>query len=74
MDSIFAGAGAIGALFYLILILLWIAVPIFVFLISKRVKNIRDMGIEYGKDLKELNANVKYFKRKYNESVDIPKE
>ena len=37
MDSIFAGVGAIGALFYLILILLWIAVPIFVFLISKRV-------------------------------------
>ena len=74
MDSIFAGVGAIGALFYLILILLWIAVPIFVFLISKRVKNIRDMGIEYGKDLKELNASVKYLKRKYNESVDIPKE
>ncbi|XLP07747.1 hypothetical protein ACI7YQ_02495 [Alteromonas marina] len=74
MDSIFAGVGAIGALFYLILILLWIAVPIFVFLISKRVKNIRDMGVEYGKELKELNASVKYLKRKYNESVDISKE
>ena len=74
MDSVFAGVGAIGALFYLILILLWIAVPIFVFLISKRVKNIRDMGVEYGKELKELNASVKYLKRKYNESVDISKE
>lgn len=74
MDSIFAGVGAIGALCYLILILLWIAVPIFVFLISKRVKNIRDMGVEYGKELKELNASVKYLKRKYNESVDISKE
>ena len=74
MDSIFAGVGAIGAFFYLILILLWIAVPIFVFLISKRVKNIRDMGVEYGKELKELNASVKYLKRKYNESVDISKE
>jgi hypothetical protein len=74
MDSIFAGVGAIGALFYLILILLWIAVPIFVFLISKRVKNIRDMGVEYGKELKELNASVKYLKRKYNESVDISQE
>ncbi|WP_334029098.1 hypothetical protein [Alteromonas sp. P256] len=74
MNSIFAGVGAIGALFYLILILLWIAVPIFVFLISKRVKNIRDIGVEYGKELKELNASVKYLKRKYNESVDISKE
>ena len=74
MDSLFAGVGAIGALFYFILILLWITVPIFVFLISKRVKNIRDMGIEYGKELKELNASVKYLKRKYNESIDIPKE
>ncbi len=74
MDSVFAGVGAIGALFYLILILLWIAVPIFVFLISKRVKNIRDMGVEYGKELKELNANVKYLKRKYNEPIDLPKE
>ena len=74
MNSIFAGVGAIGALFYLILILLWIAVPIFVFLISKRVKNIRDIGVEYGKELKELNASVKYLKRKYNESVDISKK
>lgn len=73
MDALFAGVGAIGALFYLIIILLWIAVPIFVYLISRRVKNIRDMGIEYGRELKELNASVKYLKRKYNESIEIPK-
>ena len=68
MEGVFGGVGAIGALFYLALIILWILVPIFVFLISKRVKEMRDIAIESGREIKELNASIKYLKRKFKES------
>ena len=42
--------------------------PIFIFLISKRIKEMRDMARESNLAVKELNANIKYLKRKGNEA------
>ncbi|MGM0429567.1 MAG: hypothetical protein ACQEQ2_04635 [Pseudomonadota bacterium] len=66
-DTFFAGVGIIGGLAYLAIALLWILVPIFVFLISKRVKDMRDIARESRLEVKELNANLKALKRKFNE-------
>lgn len=68
MEGVFGGDGAIGAVFYLALIILWILVPVFVFLISKRVKEMRDIARESRLEVKEMNANLKYLKRKLKES------
>ncbi len=68
MEGVFGGVGAIGAVFYLALIILWILVPVFVFLISKRVKEMRDIARESRLEVKEMNANLKYLKRKLKES------
>ncbi|GGW80516.1 hypothetical protein [Alteromonas halophila] len=68
MEGVFEGVGAVGALFYLALIMLWVLVPVFVFLISKRVKEMRDMARESRLEIKELNASLKYLKRKFKES------
>ncbi len=70
MEGVFGGVGAIGALFYLALIILWVLVPVFVFLISKRVKEMRDMARESRLEVKELNASLKYLKRKFKESEE----
>lgn len=70
MEGVLGGVGIVGALFYLALILLWVLVPVFVFLISKRVKEMRDMARESRMDLKELNANLKYLKRKFKEASE----
>ncbi|KPD20674.1 hypothetical protein [Idiomarina abyssalis] len=66
-DTFFAGIGIIGGLAYLAIALLWILVPIFIFLISKRVKDIRDIARESRLEVKELNANLKALKRKLSE-------
>lgn len=66
-DTFFAGVGIIGGLVYLAIALLWILVPIFIFLISKRVKDMRDIARESRLEVKELNANLKALKRKLNE-------
>ncbi|MGM0906419.1 MAG: hypothetical protein ACQEVQ_07805 [Pseudomonadota bacterium] len=66
-DTFFAGVGIIGGLAYLAIALLWVLVPIFVFLISKRVKDMRDIARESRLEVKELNANLKALKRKLNE-------
>ena len=68
MEGVFGGFGALGALFYLALIILWILVPVFVFLISKRVKEMRDIARESRLEVKELNASLKHLKRKLKES------
>ncbi|NVK55317.1 MAG: hypothetical protein HWE26_06860 [Alteromonadaceae bacterium] len=68
MEGHFAGVGVIGGLFYVVLIILWALVPVFVFLISKRVKEMRDIARESRLEIKELNASLKYLKRKFNES------
>ncbi|WP_371185447.1 hypothetical protein [Thalassotalea maritima] len=67
MESIFGGVGIMGMLFYLALVILWILVPVFIFLISKRLKEVRDLFRESRLEVKELNANIKYLKRKFNE-------
>lgn len=67
VGSLFGGAGLVLGLFYLIVIVLWIAVPIFIYLINKRVKEMRDNSREYRTEIKELNANLKFLKRKFNE-------
>lgn len=66
-DTLFAGIGIIGGLAYLAIALLWVLVPIFIFLISKRVKDMRDIARESRLEVKELNANLKALKRKLNE-------
>jgi hypothetical protein len=66
-DTLFAGVGIIGGLAYLAIALLWILVPIFIFLISKRVKDMRDIARESRLEVKELNANLKALKRKFSE-------
>ncbi len=70
MEGILEGVGGAGALFYLALIILWVLVPVFVILISKRVKEMRDIARESRIEIKELNASLKYLKRKFNESDD----
>jgi cbb3-type cytochrome oxidase subunit 3 len=67
MESIFSGL-KLGNFFTLIVILLWFILPVFVFLISKRVKEMRDIAREGRLELKELNSTLKYLKRKFNES------
>jgi predicted PurR-regulated permease PerM len=67
MDAIF---GSFAAIIYISLIVLSILVPIFVFLISKRVKEMRDLAREFSPTIKELNANIKYLKRKFDENIN----
>lgn len=72
MESIVGGMGFLGILFYFFLILLWVLVPVFIFLISSRVKDMRDMARASRLELKEVNANLKYLKRKFNDANNIP--
>lgn len=65
MDATF---GSFAGLVYILLVMLWLPVPIFIFLISKRIKEMRDMARESNLAVKELNANIKYLKRKGNEA------
>lgn len=66
--NLFGGADIVLALIYILFFILWLAVPIFVYLINKRVKEMRDNSREYRSEIKELNANLKYLKRKFNET------
>ncbi|RJY01628.1 hypothetical protein D5R81_19850 [Parashewanella spongiae] len=66
--GLFGGAGIVLGLFYFLFIVLWVAVPVFIYLINKRVKEMRDNSREYRMEIKELNANLKYLKRKFNET------
>ena len=70
MEVIGNSFGVFGVLFYLVLAILWIMVPvfIFIFLISKRVKQMLNVMETSQSEIKELNASIKYLKRKYNES------
>ncbi|XLP05575.1 hypothetical protein ACI7YQ_10520 [Alteromonas marina] len=67
MEALF---GSFAILIKISLFILWILVPIFIFLISKRVKEMRDMARESKFAVKELNANIKYLKRKLYEEKD----
>ena len=70
MDGFVGSLGALGIVLYLALLVLWILVPIFIFLISKRVKEMRDIALESRLEIKELNASIKYLKRKFNEAEE----
>lgn len=65
MDATF---GSFAVLIYILLVILWLPVPIFIFLISKHIKEMRDMARESNLAVKELNANIKYLKRTGNEA------
>ncbi|KGJ86770.1 hypothetical protein ND2E_0942 [Colwellia psychrerythraea] len=53
---------------YILLGLLWITVPVFIFLISKRVKRMLNIMENSQADIKELNANIKILQSNKNES------
>lgn len=53
---------------YILLGLLWITVPVFIFLISKRVKRMLNIMENSQADFKELNASIKILQSNKNES------
>lgn len=53
---------------YILLGLLWITVPVFIFLISKRVKRMLNIMENSQADIKELNASIKILQSNKNES------
>ena len=74
MGSSFGSVGVIGALIYFVFIIIWLAVPVMVYLISKRVKEMRDIARESRLEVKELNASLKFIKRKLNDGWEANKE
>ncbi len=53
---------------YILLGLLWITVPVFIYLISKRVKRMLNIMENSQADIKELNASIKILQSNKNES------
>jgi hypothetical protein len=74
MGSSFGSVGVIGALIYFVFIIIWLAVPVMIYLISKRVKEMRDIARESRLEVKELNASLKFIKRKLNDGWEANKE
>lgn len=74
MGSSFGSVGVIGALIYFVFIIIWLAVPVMVYLISKRIKEMRDIARESRLEVKELNASLKFIKRKLNDGLEANKE
>jgi predicted PurR-regulated permease PerM len=70
MEVIGNSFGVFGVFFYLVLAILWIMVPVFIYLISKRVKQMLNVMETSQSEIKELNASIKYLKRKYKESSE----
>jgi len=70
MEVIGNNFGVFSVLFYLVLAILWIMVPVFIFLISKRMKQMLNVMETSQSEIKELNASIKYLKRRYNESCE----
>jgi hypothetical protein len=60
--------GLFTGLIYILLGLLWITVPVFIFLISKRVKQMLNIMENSQADIKELNASIKILQSNKNES------
>lgn len=60
--------GLFTGLIYILLGLLWITVPVFVFLISKRVKQMLNIMENSQAEIKELNASIKILQSNKNES------
>ncbi|GGZ58349.1 hypothetical protein [Paraglaciecola chathamensis] len=66
MDDVLGSFGLAGILLYIALFFLWLLVPVFIFLISRRVREIRDVVRDSQLEIMELNANIKYIKQKYS--------
>lgn len=60
--------GMFTGLIYILLGFLWITVPVFIFLISKRVKRMLNIMENSQADIKELNVNIKNLQNNKNES------
>ncbi|MEI8650920.1 hypothetical protein P4S73_28500 [Paraglaciecola sp. Hal342] len=66
MDDVLGSFGlAVDPAVYCI-IFLWLLVPVFIFLISRRVREMRDVVRDSQLEIMELNANIKYIKQKYS--------
>ena len=44
MEGILGNFGLVGVIFYVAFIILWLLVPVFIFVISRRVKEMRDLA------------------------------
>ena len=66
MDDVLGSFGLAGILLYIALFFLWLLVPVFIFLISRRVTEMRDVVRDSQLEIMELNANIKYIKQKYS--------
>ncbi|GAC05989.1 hypothetical protein [Paraglaciecola chathamensis] len=66
MDDVLGSFGLAGILLYIALFFLWLLVPVFIFLISRRVREMRDVVRDSQLEIMELNANIKYIKQKYS--------
>jgi hypothetical protein len=60
--------GLFTALSYILLGLLWVTVPVFIFLISKRVKRMLNIMETSQADIKELNESIKILQSNNSES------
>ena len=67
MDDVLGSFGLAGILLYIALFFLWLLVPVFIFLISRRVREMRDVVRDSQLEIMELNANIKYIKQKYSD-------
>ncbi|WP_298633678.1 hypothetical protein [uncultured Umboniibacter sp.] len=70
MDHIIATLGGAGQLLQLVMAFFWLGAPIFIFLTYRCLKQIQTIHVATQSEIKELNASIKYLKRRYNESVD----
>ncbi|MBN27685.1 MAG: hypothetical protein CL578_21920 [Alteromonadaceae bacterium] len=66
MDDVLGSFGLAGIMLYIALFFLWLLVPVFIFLISRRVREMRDVVRDSQLEIMELNANIKYIKQKYS--------
>ncbi len=57
----------VGTLIKVVFIIGWLLIPLFVILIYLHVKQMRETAVEMRMEIKELNANIKYLKRRFNE-------
>ncbi|MCL2913084.1 hypothetical protein L2725_04700 [Shewanella corallii] len=56
-----------AALIYLMIGLGGLLLPLLIFLIYRHVKQMREIAVEMRMEIKELNASIKYLKRRFNE-------
>ena len=70
MDQLISTLGVAGDIVQLLMALFWLVAPIFIFLIYRCLKEIQAIHVASQAEIKELNASIKYLKRRNNESVD----